>query len=406
MKFKHEVKKDDYLKLRPTSSSADNKNLSGEILFQVAQASSCLDICDSLLFFTIEIKNLDVDEDVTLEHNFFPKLFSQMRLNLGGMDIEIINSPGDISSLLNFVLLNQNIRETYGESMGWIPDDKKGDVTNNGFKIRKELYNEKKVFTGYFPLSQLFGFLQCYNRIIYLLSVDLSITRNANNDKEIFFGKEKTAGTASKVILVLQDVELWIPQYKLNPELEVDVMNQMKSIENIDVSYLKRIPNVLDIPEGSNFSWTPSNLSSRPRFLILGFKSSEIKYTENNSKFIQEKDGKRLTSLQIELKNVFYPIIPMKFDITKNDNVLPYKYYISMCKVFGNDPQLNLRDFMNLYSIFCFDFTAQDDEVTNGYQVTIHIQKDTTFKAKCYCVILEEKKSTILIQSGKMANTI
>ena len=142
MKFKHEVKKDDYLKLRPTSSSADNKNLSGEILFQVAQASSCLDICDSLLFFTIEIKNLDVDEDVTLEHNFFPKLFSQMRLNLGGMDIEIINSPGDISSLLNFVLLNQNIRETYGESMGWIPDDKKGDVTNNGFKIRKELYKK------------------------------------------------------------------------------------------------------------------------------------------------------------------------------------------------------------------------------------------------------------------------
>ena len=105
MKFKHEIRKDDYLKLRPTSSSADNKNLSGEILFQVAQASSCLDICDSLLFF-------EVDEDVTLEHNFFPKLFSQMRLNLGGMDIEIINSPGDISSLLNFVLLNQNIRET------------------------------------------------------------------------------------------------------------------------------------------------------------------------------------------------------------------------------------------------------------------------------------------------------
>ena len=49
----------------------------------------------------------------------------------------------------------------------------------------------------------------------------------------------------------------------------------------------------------------------------------------------------------------------------------------------ANNPQLNLRDFMKLYSIFCFDFTAQDMEETNGYQVTIHINKDTEFKAKC-----------------------
>ena len=406
LKFKHDIKKDDFLKLRPTTSSADNKNLSGEILFQVAQASSCLDICESILFFSIELKDLEADEEITLEHNFFPKLFSQMRLNLGGIDIEIINTPGDISSLLNFVLFNQNIKDTYGELMGWIPDNKKGDTDNSGFKIRKELYNEKKVFTGYFPLKQLFGFLQCYNRIIYLLSIDLSVTRNANNDKEIFYGKEKVVGTSSKAKLVLKDIELWIPQYRLNPELEVDVMKQMKSIEKIDVSYLKRIPNVLDIPEGSNFTWTPSNLSSKPRFLIMGFKNADIQYTENNSKFIQASGDKRITSLQVELKNVFYPITPMMFDVNKYNNVLPYSYYVSMCNVFGNEPQLNLRDFMNLYSIFCFDFTAQDNEETSGYQVTIHIQKDTTFKAKCYCVILEEKKSTIYIQEGKMLNVV
>ena len=81
LKFSHDVKKDDYLKLRPTTSSADNKNQSGGILFQVAQASSCLDICESLIYFTIEIKDITADEEITLEHNFFPKLFSQMRLS-------------------------------------------------------------------------------------------------------------------------------------------------------------------------------------------------------------------------------------------------------------------------------------------------------------------------------------
>ena len=51
---------------------------------------------------------------------------------------------------------------------------------------------------------------------------------------------------------------------------------------------------------------TPSNLSSRPRLLIIRFKHSDASYTNNNSMFIQEKDGKRITSLQIELKDVLY----------------------------------------------------------------------------------------------------
>ena len=123
MVFRHDVKKTDYLKLRPTSSSSDNKTQSGEILFQIAQASSCLNICDLLLYFTVEIRGLEPDKELTLEHNLFPKLFSQMRLNLSGMDVEIINNPGDVSSLLCFILCDENVKNTYGELMGWIPDN-------------------------------------------------------------------------------------------------------------------------------------------------------------------------------------------------------------------------------------------------------------------------------------------
>ena len=140
-----------------------------------------------MLYFTVEIKGLEADEELTLEHNFFPKLFSQMRLNLGGMDVDTC----DTSSLLSFILCDENVKNTYGELMGWIPDNKNGDTDNSGFKIRKELYNGKKVFSGYFELRHLYGFFQSYDRISYLLSVEIGLNRNANNDKEIFFGKEK-----------------------------------------------------------------------------------------------------------------------------------------------------------------------------------------------------------------------
>ena len=53
------------------------------------------------------------------------------------MDVEIISNPGDVSSLLCFILGDVEMKNTYGELTGWIPDNKKGDTNNGGFKIRK-----------------------------------------------------------------------------------------------------------------------------------------------------------------------------------------------------------------------------------------------------------------------------
>ena len=74
-----------------------------------------------------------------------------------------------------------------------------------------------------------------------------------------------------------------------------------------------------------------------------------------------------------------------------------------MCKHFGNNPQLNYKDFKDLHSIFCFDLSAQDEKLaSNGCDVTIHITKDAVFQAKCYCLILKEQHSTINLKNGKM----
>ena len=96
---------------------------------------------------------------------------------------------------------------------------------------------------------------------------------------------------------------------------------------------------------------------------------------------------------------------PLSFSSKDNYQALPYLNYIEMCNIFGVDPQLNLRDFKNLYSIFCFNVSEQDEKLAmNGVNVTIEIEKDTEFKAKCYCVILTEKQVNIELKTGKMAS--
>jgi len=102
--------------------------------------------------------------------------------------------------MLNFVMLDKTTSETYGESIGWVPDkntneilNEKEKIKNESFKIRKELYNndEKlkadKIYysEGRFPLNSLFGFLESYNRVVFLLPINIILNRKLN-DEDIF----------------------------------------------------------------------------------------------------------------------------------------------------------------------------------------------------------------------------
>ena len=77
---------------------------------------------------------------------------------------------------------------------------------------------------------------------------------------------------------------------------------------------------------------------------------------------------------------------------------------IRTCVIFFNQKcQLNLKDFQNLYSIFCFDVSAQDAQITSNIcDLTLLITKDEGLKVKGYCVILEEKRAKINLVDGKM----
>ena len=76
-----------------------------------------------------------------------------------------------------------------------------------------------------------------------------------------------------------------------------------------------------------------------------------------------------------------------------------------MCENFRVIPQLDYMDFSDLYSVFCFDVSSQDLSLgVNGVTVTIHINKDNEFKARCVCVILEEKTIKMNLKGGRITS--
>ena len=141
--FTNDIKKEDYLKISISSSSFSNLNKAGNIVFQNQQSTNPLDICEAFFYFKIKIIDLAANEDITLENNFFARLFAEMTLKVGTSNVENIANPGETSTMLNFVLTDNSYKTQWGTSSGWVPDVNTGDITdkNPSYGMRKKLYN-------------------------------------------------------------------------------------------------------------------------------------------------------------------------------------------------------------------------------------------------------------------------
>jgi len=361
--FSHPYKKYDLYTIHPTSSSISNLNKSGEIRFEHKASSTYLDISNSYISFEIEIEELEDGEGITLENDFFPSMFSQMKLSFGSSDVELIQNPGIYSTMLNHIMTNKNYFKHEGQISAWIPDgyDRGDNFKYKAYKLRKEIYNKTKSFKGSFPLNKLFGFLECYNRLLYLTPVHLYLYREISNER-IFYGGLKANNDPCEAKINLKSIELNVPEIQYNSKTEQSIIERFLTDKPIKINYLNRLCNHINVPEGSSFSFNPCTMSKRPKHIIIGFKDTNISFQKNNNLFLI----KGLKSIQLKLNNVYYPMNRMSFDSEKNDLVLPYNAYKNMSKKYTDFSSLSLMDFKNSYPIFCFDVNAQDDALLSS----------------------------------------
>ena len=71
--------------------------------------------------------------------------------------------------------------------------------------------------------------------------------------------------------------------------------------------------------------------------------------------------------------------------------------------MFGNEPQLSVQEFKDLYPIFCFDVSAQSKTLKdNGINVTLHIEKSSGLTLRGYASLLEDCQYKIDVNNGSM----
>ena len=434
-------KKEDYIKIALNPGTISNINKNGDLVFEVDNQQSFLYLSKSFIYAEVALFQddkfatpLPETDNITLEHNFFPRLFNSMRLEIGSQTIEHITDPGIYDTMIKFITISET--KVKNQSQGWIPDNGSGnyvyvlnvlaaaakpteddynkivkrlnlDTKNSGYTKRKEIYNKKGAKHSIkWSLFPLFGYTE-YDKISYQLKLKLILHRTTDsNNESIFYGEN-----GKKAYLKINKLEFHIPHITPSLELESIIMKRLQTNKPIPVTFLKRIASSYTFT-GVETMWHFTRTSNTPRFILLAIQEENPSFERNNSRFIlnyKYKDGTtdkegEIRSIQVMLNQERYPIDPIRFDRTNNIFYDGYTAYENMCEVFGTEPQLNLIDWRDNYAIFCFDLSAQpEDLVKNGCDITIKIEKSESTKSlKAYAVALCDTKHFIELSNGRM----
>ena len=433
IEYSFNKKKEDYIIIAPTVGSQSQINDGGRVTFEINSLSNWLLLSDAYFRCDFKIKDGAQNQDripqqnLTLENNFFPSLFSEMVLEAGSNTIETIKHPGEFDTMLKTLLYPKD----YTTASGWIPDTGDGKIqskqenvaadanqaavrtavnnlvnitkfqNNEGYKKRVVLYNNNidgNSWGSYinWPLYPLFGLLE--RRKVYIgLPFKIHLQRLINNDR-IFFGENN-----SNAKLEITNIQLYVPVITPTIEVETRLLSSLK--KDIDIAFLRRNTIGSITITGENYTWQVTNTTKPARYLILGFKTLPDSQTNNNNHFKVTGDNfgdPKIKRVQVRLNNENYPNIPLKIDFDKMDLNELYRNYKLMSELFGNVPQFNYTDFVLNYPIFCFDLSAhKEDLFKTGVQLSVYIEK-TAGDMVGYCLLLEESRHIINIMDRKM----
>ena len=351
---------------------------------------------------------------VSLTNNGIMYLFSDVRYHLASHEIEVLQNPGQATTMLGMLKYPDDFTKSQGLNQLWLPDTNiaASKVDNLGFKERHKHIILRPVPKGTFsfkiPLKHFLGFCEDYRKILYGMQQRLTLTRIGNNNAIFRDGGDEGEVYIDKIRWFMPHV---IPSDAYR--LQLDKIIEKK--EKIPVGYRMLQCDSTQVPEGNTtFTWRLGVKSSPdiPRFIIVGFQSGKNDNQEQNPAIFNHCN---VRNIYVTLNAKRYPDTDYDNDFTKNqysriygDASLFRKKFFNMDELVSNsgiDP-INFKD---LFPLYVFDVTKQSEKLKTSVS-DIHVKaffnEGVGANTMAYAVIISDRLFHFVSDGSKITNIV
>ena len=351
------------------------------------------------------VYNINTDL-ITLTNNGIMHLFKRIRYDLSGQEIENLVHPGQATTMLGLLKYPDDFSKSKGLNQLWYKDTNTnatiGNNGNAGFSVRRHyIFSSDPVGTFSFkiPLKHIFGFCEDYDKIVYGLKHNLTLTRNNNNDA-IYRNDNDTAGAAmvdGRVILT--EISWFMPHVTPADQYKMELYKIIERKEKIPVGYRMLQCDSASVPQARSFSWRLSVKSSPevPRFIIIGFQSGKSNDQQQNPSIF---DNVNIDNIYAMLNSTRYPTVDYNIDFAKNMFSRVYgdaaefrtKFY-NMDELISN-PNFTPLEYRLMYPLFLFDVSKQSEKLkysTTDIQIKMSFKEDPAANTQVYGVIISDR---------------
>ena len=362
------VEKYSYTTFYPTSGLTDMSEYK-TIRFNIRQDNLSLHWSNAMIQVHGQVVKKDdglayaSGDNVALVHNFFPHLFQNIKISIGSVCVENINSPGMVSSLLYNVLYSRSKKKGDGLNFNWYPDiSVEADPAKNpGFKVRQNYLIEQPKTKGHFnfliPLTLLFGFAENF-LALSAYPVEIDLVRGANYRA---IHKDADAAVAN---IKIKEIKLIVPVVEASNTVLIDELKSLKNPSPYLYSFRQRhglfSPISKDIFD-FQITFTSDAFAERPQMILVGLQRGADQTkdgTYNHAIFTHE----HVETMFIKLNNHQYPTNLVKSKFEEYDHGLFYQNqidfranYLQLPSRYTEGNHINPTLFNKICCIFAFD---------------------------------------------------
>ena len=408
------IKSYEYNEYLPTSGS--NLNIPGTITIHIESQDEFYHPRKSYLLVEGDLvkaadgSRYEAADLIALSNNGIMHLFSNVKYEIGGQEIESVNNPGIAGVIMGMAKYPYEYALGTGMMQCWSPETTDSVLMERAFARRREYIIQKSNPIGSFSfiveLENVFGFVEDYDKVTYGMRHKLTLVRKSDDDA-IYKGNAQLGNGKVK----LSKVAWLMPRVHASDAKKFDLYRKIESKSVIDVGFRMRQCNVAEIPQNvTTFDWRLGVRSSpeKPRHILIAFqKDRSTGQTKNPSLF----DNVDVSQVSVVLNDTKYPARDITADFPKHKFVEYYKMFTSFSQdYYGLDP-LTVGNFVDIisykeeYAIFYFDVSKQSERLNQGVvdiMVRMRFAKETPEHVQAFALIISDRQMKFQSDGKKM----